>query len=109
MKSFVLITAVASMVAVGVPMGGEAEARPETVAQTADQTPLINLNTATAKELEKLPGVGPATAALIVAYREKNGAFKKIEEVMNVKGIGEKTFLTLKPLITVAPPKNGLR
>jgi competence protein ComEA len=68
---------------------------------------LVNLNTATAAALEKLPGVGPATATRIVEYREKNGAFKKIEDVMNVRGIGEKTFLNLKPLITVAPPKGG--
>lgn len=67
--------------------------------------PAINLNSATAAELEKLPGVGPATAARIVEYRQKNGAFKKIEDLMNVRGVGEKTFLTLKPLITVAPPK----
>lgn len=67
--------------------------------------PAINLNSATAAELEKLPGVGPATAARIVEYRQKNGAFKKVEDLMNVRGIGEKTFLSLKPLITVAPPK----
>lgn len=67
----------------------------------------INLNSATAAELEKLPGVGAATAARIVEYRQKNGAFKKIEDLMNVRGIGEKTFLSLKPLITVAPPKGG--
>jgi competence protein ComEA len=66
---------------------------------------IVNLNTATAAELEKLPGVGPATAARIVEYRQKNGAFKKAEELMNVRGIGEKTFLTLKPLVTVTPPK----
>lgn len=67
--------------------------------------PALNLNSATAAELEKLPGVGPATAARIVEYRQKNGAFKKVEDLMNVRGIGEKTFLSLKPLITVAPPK----
>jgi competence protein ComEA len=67
--------------------------------------PLVNLNTATAAELEKLPGVGPATAARIIEYRQKNGAFKKTEELMNVQGIGEKSFLKLKSLVTVAPPK----
>lgn len=67
--------------------------------------PALNLNSATAAELEKLPGIGPATAARIVEYRQKNGAFKKVEDLMNVRGIGEKTFLSLKPLITVAPPK----
>jgi competence protein ComEA len=69
----------------------------------------VNLNTATSVELESLPGIGPATAERILAYRQKNGAFKKIEDLMNVRGIGEKTFLKLKPLITVAPPKFGDR
>lgn len=65
----------------------------------------INLNTATAADLEKLPGVGPAVAARIVEYRQKNGPFKKVEDLMNVRGIGEKTFLRLKPLLTIVPPK----
>ena len=67
--------------------------------------PVVNLNTATQAELEKLPGVGPATAKQILEYRQKNGGFKKVEELMNIKGIGEKSFLKLKPLVTVAPPK----
>ena len=49
--------------------------------------------------------IGPAVAARIVEHRQKNGGFKKIEELMNVKGIGEKTFLKLKSLVTVTPPK----
>ena len=66
---------------------------------------LINLNSATQAELEKLPGVGPAMAKQIIEYRQKNGGFKKVEELMNVKGIGEKSFLKLKTLVTVAPAK----
>jgi competence protein ComEA len=65
----------------------------------------VNLNTATASELEALPGVGVAMAARIIEYRQKVGGFKKIEDLMNVKGIGEKMFLNLKPLIVIAPPK----
>src|SRR5262249_16960603 len=65
----------------------------------------VNLNTASQAQLEALPGVGPSTAKRIIEYRQKNGAFKKIEELMNVKGVGEKSFLKLKPLITVGPDK----
>jgi competence protein ComEA len=65
----------------------------------------IDLNTASVADLEGLPGVGRRTAERIVEHRQKNGPFKKIEELMNIKGIGEKSFLKLKPLITVAPPK----
>ena len=78
-------------------------------AQTAkrETAPIINLNTASVKDLELLPGIGVKTAELIIAYREKNGPFKKIEELMNVQGIGEKSFLRLKPQLTVAPAKAG--
>jgi competence protein ComEA len=65
---------------------------------------VVNLNSATQAQLESLPGVGAATAKRILEYRQKNGSFKKIEELMNVKGIGEKAFLKLKPHVTVAAP-----
>jgi competence protein ComEA len=65
----------------------------------------INLNTASVAQLETLPGIGRSTAERILEYRQKNGSFKKIEDLMNVRGVGEKSFLKLKPLITVAPAK----
>jgi competence protein ComEA len=66
---------------------------------------MVNLNTAPAEQLERLPGVGPKTAARIIEYRQKTGGFKKIEELMNVRGIGEKAFLKMKNQLTVTAPK----
>lgn len=63
----------------------------------------INLNTATAAQLEALPGIGPKLAERILDYRKKNGAFKKVEDLMNIQGLGEKNFLKLKPLLSVQP------
>ena len=77
-------------------------------AQSAASAP-VNLNTATIEQLQKLPGVGPATAKRIVEYRQKNGSFKKIEELMNIRGIAEKTFLRMKPLLTIAAAKPDLQ
>ena len=62
---------------------------------------IVNINTATATELETLPGIGARTAERIIEYRQKKGPFKKIEELMNVQGIGEKSFLKLRSQLTV--------
>ena len=67
-------------------------------------TASINLNTATVADLERLPGIGPKVAARIVDYRTKKGPFKKTEELMNVQGIGEKSFLKLRAQLTVSAP-----
>ena len=65
----------------------------------------VNLNTATAAQLSALPGIGEKLAARIVEYRQKAGSFKSVQELMNVKGIGEKSFLKLKGLVTVGPSR----
>ena len=64
-------------------------------------TTKININTASVEELQTLKGIGPATAKSIILYREEYGAFSAIEEIMNVKRIGEKTFAKIKERITV--------
>lgn len=61
----------------------------------------LDLNRATAAELDKLPGIGPSKAEAIVAYREQQGGFRNVAQLKEVKGIGAKTFATLEPLITV--------
>jgi competence protein ComEA len=61
----------------------------------------VNINTATPAELETLPGIGPKTADTIVEYREANGPFRTIEDIMDVPGIGEGTFEKIKGGITV--------
>ena len=82
----------------------DAQENTPAAAQSRASAPL-NINTATAEQFEALPGLGAKTAARIVEYRQKNGGFKKLEDLMNVRGIGEKNFLRLKPLLTVGPPR----
>ena len=64
----------------------------------------VNVNTASADELARLPRVGPSLAGKIVAHREKNGPFKRAEDLMEVAGIGEKMFASLKPYVSVSGP-----
>jgi competence protein ComEA len=61
----------------------------------------VNINTAGVEELMTLPGIGKAYAERIVEYRQKNGPFKKVEDLLNVRGIGEKTFVKIKDRLTV--------
>lgn len=78
----------------------EASAVPETTAPAVTES-LININTATAEELETLKGIGPAKAEAIVAYREQNGPFSSVDDLVNVTGIGEKTLANIRDKITV--------
>lgn len=62
----------------------------------------ININTASADELQLLDGVGPSTANAIVQYRDENGAFASVEDLVNIKGIGEKKVASLSEQVTVS-------
>ena len=60
----------------------------------------VDLNVSTAKELQQLPGIGKGLAKRIVEYRTANGPFKSVEELMQVRGIGKKTFAKMKDRLT---------
>jgi len=82
-------------------MATAVSAQSKAPAKTTAPASVVNLNTATTSQIATLPGIGEKAAERIIEYREKNGGFKKVEELMNVKGIGEKSFLKLKPLVTL--------
>jgi comEA protein len=87
---------------------GAARARPGHAAEATPAKPTrkslagkLNLNTATASELELLPGVGPTKADRVVAWRSKNGSFKRVVDLRRVKGFGRKSVDKLEPYLTV--------
>ena len=61
----------------------------------------VNLNTATASDLDGIKGIGPSKAKAIIDYRSKNGSFKSVEDLKNVKGFGEKSIAKLKGELSV--------
>ena len=85
---------------------GEQSDNRETSVSTDQSEKRVELNSADRPVLETLPGVGPRTAELIIQYRKEHGGFEKIEELMNVKGIGERTFLRLRELVSVNTPSS---
>lgn len=90
-------TTLALALALALPLAAAPDRAPR-----APQRP-VNLNTATVTELMQLPRVGQKTAERIVAFRKQHGGFQRSEELMNVKGIGEKSYAKLKPYLAVTP------
>ncbi len=68
---------------------------------TTQSNGIVNINTATKEELQKLPGIGESTANKIITYRNENGKFKSIEDIKNISGIGDAKFETIKNYIKV--------
>ena len=75
----------------------------ERAATTRPSNAVIDLNRATARELDELPGVGPVLAGRIIAHRERHGRFRHPEELLAVRGIGPRLFARLRPRVTVGP------
>jgi competence protein ComEA len=84
----------------GVRSGPNPTPAPASAPTSASRGSKINVNTATAAELEALPGIGPALAARIVAYRQANGPFHSVEELRRVQGIGEAILARIRDLVT---------
>ncbi len=92
MKKLIVICAMVATALVGAPLSALA------TSQGAEQSlaAQVNINTATIEQLEQLPNVGAVIAERIIAYRDQHGAFSAPEDLMKVKGIGEKTFAHIK-------------
>lgn len=93
--SILLVTACSRL-----PRTYTSEASPDT-RTSATKPARINLNNATAAELERLPGVGPVLAERIVTYRNENGRFRRAEHLMMVRGISDRKFRELRSLVRV--------
>ena len=80
--------------------GSMDESRPDSLLEGE----VIDLNTAAPEDLERLPGIGPAKAEAIAAYRAEHGPFQSVDQLTEVSGIGEATLETLRPYITASAP-----
>lgn len=87
--------------AAAAPPGGAPGAGAVSGAGPPGASGMVNLNTATAAELDALPGIGPAIAARIIAYRDQHGGFRTVKDLMKVPGIGPAKFEQLQTLVTV--------
>jgi competence ComEA-like helix-hairpin-helix protein len=63
----------------------------------------VDLNAANAKELEQIPGIGPVTAKSIIDFRQKSGSFKRVEDLLVIRGISERKLKMIRPYVTVVP------
>lgn len=73
-------------------------------AQKSLPTVPINLNTATSEQLQELPGIGQATAKKIIEMRQKSGPFRRVEDLLAIRGISDKRLAKIRPYITLSAP-----
>jgi competence protein ComEA len=93
--------AVAARAASPAPRAASTASAPATGAVTADG--VVNIQTASVDELQRLPGIGPSKAAAIVAFRDRT-PFRRVEDILRVRGIGRSTFRRLRPMLSVSGP-----
>jgi len=96
-KHILTLLVILAMAAVSTVSLGAADDKP--AGAGADK--LVNINTADAAQLARLPQVGPKMAQRILDFRKSSGGFKRVQDLLKVKGIGEKVFAKLQPLITI--------
>jgi len=101
MKKLNLIVALLLTIAVAMPISTSFAAAKSTSKSAEILSEKININTATAQDLTAVPGIGPSKAEKIVSYRSEKGKFTAIEDLMGVKGIGEKSLNKLKKYLTL--------
>ena len=96
----VALTLLLASVAIAAPATGSSSSKEGSVSP-------LDLNAASTKQLTEIPGIGKVMAERIVEWRDQHGPFQRVEDLMKVKGIGEKSFQKLRPYVTVASSKAG--
>lgn len=107
-QTFVSLVLALLVVTLGVAAAhADGSPRVQRVATVAESAQRVDLNSAGSEELQSLPGVGPALAARIVAFRQENGPFRTVDDLLAVKGIGPKMLEKLRDKLTANPPASG--
>ncbi len=106
LEGWVRTMTLAAALAAGTAVLADAPAEAQHDQESAEAAPegVVNLNTANAQELARLPGIGQSKAEAIVTLRDRRGPFQRVEQVMLVRGIGRATFRRLRPMLTLEGP-----
>jgi competence protein ComEA len=100
MKRWVSVTAAAGIVAMlSIPAAAAQSVKAKPSLET--KRVILDINRATTADFEKLPGIGPELARRIVTYRKEHGAFRRVEDLLAIRGMGEKKWRTLRPYLRV--------
>jgi competence protein ComEA len=104
-RSYVLFACLIVLVLIGVVPTLPSSAAPAAAKPAASEARPVDLNTADSATLETVPGIGKSLSSRIVAFREKNGPFGTVDDLLKVQGVGEKSIQKLRPYLTVSKAK----